>query len=170
MGGGSSGTGEKGKGRMKKGAHVSLIVGVTIRAPAAAVKAGRDRGPSVTHRRAKEQAAEAAAAEQKKAKKPSTKKALGAALGLAGVAAAGIVYGRVRLHSSPHSAVNATGEERRNALMGKGWARRTVHVHGVTPSGDAVLEAVDNVGRELFAAGEQGALKRSSTPLHYPLG
>ena len=95
---------------------------------------------------------------------------LGAALGLAGVAAAGIVYGRVRLHSSPHSAVNATGEERRNALMGKGWARRTVHVHGVTPSGDAVLEAVDDVGRELFAAGEQGALKRSSTPLHYPLG
>ena len=66
---------------MKKGAHVSLIVGVTIRAPAAAVKAGRDRGPSVTHRRAKEQAAEAAAAEQKKAKKPSTKKARGAALG-----------------------------------------------------------------------------------------
>ena len=54
--------------------------------------------------------------------------------------------------------------------MGKGWARRTVHVHGVTPSGDAVLEAVDDVGRELFAAGEQGALKRSSTPLHYPLG
>ena len=63
---------------MKKGgAHVSLIVGVTIRAPAAAVKAGRDRGPSVTHRRAKEQAAEAAAAEQKPSKKPSTKKALG---------------------------------------------------------------------------------------------
>ena len=116
-------------------------MGVTIRAPAAAVKAGRDRGPSVTHRRAKEQAAEAAAAEQKKAKKPSTKKARGAALGLAGVAAAGIVYGRVRLHSSPHSAVNATGEERRNSLMDKGWARRTVLVHGVTPSGDAVLEA-----------------------------
>ena len=60
---------------MKKGAHVSLMVGVKIRAPAAAVKAGRDRGTSVTHRRAKEQAAEAAAAEQKKAKKPSTKKA-----------------------------------------------------------------------------------------------
>ena len=63
---------------MKKRAHVSLIVGVTIRAPAAAVKAGRDRaGPSVTHLRAKEQAAEAAAAEQKPSKKPSTKKALG---------------------------------------------------------------------------------------------
>ena len=57
--------------------------------------------------------------------------------------------------------MNATGEERRNALMGKGWARRTVHVHGVTPSGDAVLEAVDDVGRELFAAGEQGALTPS---------
>ena len=75
---------------MEKGAHVSLMVGVKIRAPAAAVKAGHDRGTSVTHRRAKEQAAEAAAAEQKKAKKPSTKKALGAALGLAGVAAAGM--------------------------------------------------------------------------------
>ena len=143
------------------------VMGVTIRAPAAAVKAGRDRGPSVTHRRAKEQAAEAAAAEQKKAKKPSTKMALGAALGLAGVAAAGIVYGRVRLHSSPHSAVNATGEERRNALMGKGWARRTVHVHGVTPSGDAVLEAVDDVGRELFAAGEQGAQEHEDAFLDY---
>ena len=84
------------------------VMGVTIRAPAAAVKAGRDRGPSVTHRRAKEQAAEAAAAEQKKAKKPSTKKALGVALGLAGVAA----VGRRRLWpcSTPlvatHSAVN----------------------------------------------------------------
>ena len=95
-------------------------MGVTIRAPAAAVKAGRDRGPSVTHRRAKEQAAEAAAAEQKKAKKPSTKKALGAALGLAGVAAAGIVYGRVRLHSSPHSAVNAI-QVRSGAT--RSWAR-----------------------------------------------
>ena len=60
----------------------------------------------------------AAAAEQKRAMKPSNKKALGAALGVAGVAVAGIVYGRVRPHSSPHSAVNATGEERRNALMG----------------------------------------------------
>ena len=152
---------------MKKGAHVSLMVGVKIRAPAAAVKAGRDRGPSVTHRRAKEQAAEAAAAEQKKAKKPSTKKARGAALGLAGVAAAGIVYGRVRLHSSPHSAVNATGEERRNSLMDKGWARRTVLVHGVTPSGDAVLESVDDVGRELFAAGEQGAQEHEEAFLDY---
>ena len=38
--------------------------------------------------------------------------------------------------------MNATGEKRRNALMGKGWACRTVHVHGVTQSGDAVLGAV----------------------------
>ena len=48
--GGGSVTGEKGKGRMETGGHVSLIAGVTIRAPAAAVKAGRDRGPSVTAR------------------------------------------------------------------------------------------------------------------------
>ena len=44
--------------------------------------------------------------------------------------------------------MNGTGEEHRNALMGKAWARRTVHVHGVTPSGDAVFEAVDDMGRE----------------------
>ena len=43
-------------------------MGVTIRALAAAVKASRDRGPSVTHR-AKAQAAEVAAAEQKKARR-----------------------------------------------------------------------------------------------------
>ena len=63
--------------------------------------------------------------------------------------------------------MNATGEERRNELMGKGWARRTVHVHSVTPSGDAVLEAVDDVGRELFAAGkfkgDAAFLRRKST-------
>ena len=51
--------------------------------------------------------------------------------------------------------------------MGKGWARRTVHVHGVTPSGDAVLEAVDDVGRELFAAGEQGAQEHEDAFLDY---
>ena len=51
--------------------------------------------------------------------------------------------------------------------MDKGWARRTVLVHGVTPSGDAVLEAVDDVGRELFAAGEQGAQEHEDAFLDY---
>ena len=45
-----------------------------------------------------------------------------------------------------HSAVNATGEERRNALMGKGGSPHGACAWclGVTPSGDAVLEAVDD--------------------------
>ena len=51
--------------------------------------------------------------------------------------------------------------------MDKGWARRTVLVHGVTPSGDAVLESVDDVGRELFAAGEQGAQEHEEAFLDY---
>ena len=58
----------KGKGAHEKGCSrfpYRGVMGVMIRAPAAAVKAVRDRGPFVTHRRAKEQAAEAAAAEQK---------------------------------------------------------------------------------------------------------
>ena len=64
--------------------------------------------------------------------------------------------------------MNGTGEEHRNALMGKGWARRTVHVHGVTPSGDAVLEAVDDGpravrGRKLQGRSQMQPLKRKST-------
>ena len=43
-----------------------------------------------------------------------------------------------------------TGEERRNALLGKGLGRRTVQLHGLAPSGDAAFDAVDEVGREAF--------------------
>ena len=51
------------------------------------MKAGRERGPSVSERRAKEQAAEAAEAATKKAKKISVKRALGEALRVVGAAA-----------------------------------------------------------------------------------
>ena len=145
-------------------------MGEPIRAPAAAVKAGRERGPSVSERRAKEQAAEAAEAATKKAKKISVKRALGEALRVVGAAATGIVYGRVRLHSSPHAPSNGTGEEQRNALLEKGWGRRTVLVHGVSPSGDAAFEAVDDVGREVFAMGEQGAQEHEEAFMEYLSG
>ena len=56
----------------------------------------------------KEQAAEAAEAAKKKAKKVSVKKVSGSALRVVwvldvGASAAGVVYGRVRLHSPPQT-------------------------------------------------------------------
>ena len=59
-------------------------------------------------------------------------------------------YGRVRIHQAPRDQKEGTGEERRNALLGKGLGRRTVQLHGLAPSGDAAFDAVDEVGREAF--------------------
>ena len=41
-------------------------------------------------------------------------------------------------------------------LLDRGWCCRTVQVHAVAPSGDAEVEAVDELGCEQFAAGEAG--------------
>ena len=65
---------------------------------------------------------------------------------MVGAAATGIVYGCVRLHSSPHAPSNGTGEEQRNALLEKGW------------------------GREIFAAGEQGAQEHEEAFMEYLSG
>lgn len=50
-------------------------------------------------------------------------------------------YGRSRLHEMPRARKDGTGEEMRNALFGKRLGRRTVHLHGLAPSGDAAFEA-----------------------------
>ena len=49
-------------------------------------------------------------------------------------------YGRSRLHAMPRAREDGTGEEMRNALFGKRLGRRTVHLHGLAPSGDAAFE------------------------------
>ena len=55
--------------------------------------------------------------------------------------------GRVRLHGvSQSSAGLEVDDDRRKSLGEKGWARRSVVVNGVEPSGAAVFEAV--LGRE----------------------
>ena len=69
-------------------------------------------------------------------------------------------YGRSRLHQMPRAREDGTGEEMRNALFGKRLGRRTVHLHGLAPSGDAAFEAVEEVGREVFLPGEQVAQER----------
>ena len=65
-------------------------------------------------------------------------------------------YGRSRLHAMPRAREDGTGEEMRNALFGKRLGRRTVHLHGLAPSGDAAFEAVEEVGREAFLKGGFG--------------
>lgn len=70
-------------------------------------------------------------------------------------------YGRSRLHEMPRAREDGTGEEMRNALFGKRLGRRTVHLHGLAPSGDAAFEAVEEVGREAFLKGGFG----ENTPL-----
>ena len=51
-----------------------------------------------------------------------------------------MVYGRKRLHDTPKAADDGAGNERRNALLERGWCRRAVVVNGVTASGSAVFE------------------------------
>ena len=73
-------------------------------------------------------------------------------------------YGRSRLHEMPRARKDGTGEEMRNALFGKRLGRRTVHLHGLAPSGDAAFEAVEEVGREAFLPGEQKGGFGENTP------
>ena len=69
----------------------------------------------------------------------------------------------MRLHAGTTGPVVGTGTERRAVLIEKGWSRRRVVVNGVAPSdharftGHGSFDAVGSVGRELFAADEQGA-------------
>ena len=79
-------------------------------------------------------------------------------------------YGRSRLHQMPRAREDGTGEEMRNALFGKRLGRRTVHLHGLAPSGDAAFEAVEEVGREAFLPGEQGAQDHEDAFLEFLSG
>jgi len=79
-------------------------------------------------------------------------------------------YGRSRLYQMPRAREDGTGEEMRNALFGKRLGRRTVHLHGLAPSGDAAFEAVEEVGREAFLPGEQGAQDHEDAFLEFLSG
>ena len=64
--------------------------------------------------------------------------------------------GRVRLHGVVQSSTGlGVDDDRRKSLGEKGWARRSVVVRAVGPSGAADFEAVP--GREEYGAGEDGA-------------
>ena len=64
--------------------------------------------------------------------------------------------GRVRLHGVVQSSTGLeVDDDRRKSLGEKGWARRSVVVRSVGPSGAADFEAVP--GREEYGAGEDGA-------------
>ena len=62
--------------------------------------------------------------------------------------------------------MNATGEERRNALMGKGWARRTVQgeVYDGCPSSeeDAPTGGANDGGQDESAEGLRGCGREQS--------
>ena len=151
--------------------------------PALAVKAGRKRGPTVLERRRKEECEQLAEIEASAAKRRRTgpeqvraerqcctssqsRLQNGAKKGnQCGVNNCG--RGRVRLHAvQVQSACALDGEdERRKCLGEKGWARRSVVVHGVSASGAANLEDVP--GREDFPAGADGDAEWEASALQF---
>ena len=146
-----------------------------LNAPAQAIverRAERERGEKLTvlQRLAAEDAAIESNEPKRKARAGASKKAVGALAVGATIAGSAALFGRVRLHAEPKQMVDGTGEERRNMLLDRGWCRRTVQVHAVGPSGDAEFEAVDEVGREQFAAGDAGADAHEEAFLEYLAG
>ena len=115
----------------------------------------RERGPSVLERRRQEAAAEEEAEASRRASRRHKAEAEPTNLIEAfeeAVEADG-VRGRVRLHAISQTRGGLqVDDDRRKCLAEKGWARRTVVVHGVGPSGAANLEQLP--GREDFAADE----------------
>ena len=100
---------------------------VAAREPARTAKA-RQRGPTVLQRRAVEQAAaDAARAAKRKRRRGSGR---GRVRIRVAEAAGRVMYGRRRLHAVSKAAVDGAGNERRNALLDKGWCRRAVAVKG----------------------------------------
>jgi len=74
--------------------------------------------------------------------------------------------GRVRLHGTEQSSTGLeVDDDRRKSLGEKGWARRSVVVRSVGPSGAADFEAVP--GREEYGAGEDGAAEWEKTMLEF---
>ena len=74
--------------------------------------------------------------------------------------------GRVRLHGAEQSSTALeVDDDRRKSLAEKGWARRSLVVRSVGPSGAADFEAVP--GREEYGAGEAGAAEWEKTMKAY---
>ena len=74
--------------------------------------------------------------------------------------------GRVRLHGAEQSSTGLeVDDDRRKSLAEKGWARRSLVVRSVGPSGAADFEAVP--GREEYGAGEDGAAEWEKTMLEF---
>ena len=118
----------------------------------------RERGPSVTERRQQEAAAEEEAEASRKASRRRTVCAAASEpkklVELFDEAVEAGVRGRVRLHSiSQAQGGLAVDDERRKSLAEKGWARRSVVVHGVGPAGAANLDKLP--GREEYGPDEQ---------------
>ena len=78
----------------------------------------------------------------------------------------GVVRGRVRRHWIPQARPGlAADDTRRKCLAEKGWARRSVIVHGVAPSGASNMEELP--GREEFGVGNAGALQWMEAALDF---
>ena len=135
-------------------------------------RAERKRSEKLTvlQRLAAEDAATEAKEPKRKVSAVAGKKVVGALAVGAKVAVSTALFERDRLHAAPKQMVNGTGEERRNMVLDRGWCRRTVLANGVAPSGDAEFEAVDEVGRDHFAAGEAGADAHEEAFLVYLAG
>ena len=77
--------------------------------------------------------------------------------------------GCVRLHGVVQSSTGLeVDDDRRKRLGEKGWARRSVVVCAVGPSGAAVFEAV--LGREEYGSGEDGAVEWEKNMLEFADG
>ena len=77
--------------------------------------------------------------------------------------------GRARLHGVVRSSAGLeVDDDRRKRLGEKGWARRSVVVRAVGPSGAAVFEAV--LGREEYGSGEDGAVEWEKNMLEFADG
>ena len=126
-------------------------VDLAPRAPAKAAKARQRSSVTPAQRLAAEDAAI-------KAKEPTRKAgvvaqatpALAAAHAAVGTTDAA-VYGRVRMHAVPKADGAAGGDDRRNCLAEKGWARRAVVVHSVSSYSPAPLFILRLVMPELWA-------------------
>ena len=141
-----------------------------VRAPAAAVKQGRNRGPTVTQRRIVEAAeadkTRAATRAARAAKAPSKAQQLLQGLLTMASATAGNVYGRVKMHSTPKTVDGSgTGQDRASSLQSKAWCRRSVHINGLGPSGNAALEELP--GREAYAANDVAAAQHEADFIEY---
>ena len=126
------------------------------RSPAAAVCARRERRSSITplQRLAAEDAALATRTAKRTAKRT----------GLIAVDET-MVFGRVRMHSVQQADGVDGDDDRAQCLAEKGWARRSVVLHALGPSGAGELTAAP--GRETFALDADGAREHEEAFIEY---